>query len=120
MSENSEGLTINKKKVNYFCTTEIWNIYTFNLTPVFRPQNIHLKFSTCPNQFKRILCTEKPVLSSKSQDFRCTNLKGYCISNHLICFEKDEKYENYPHTTRISGFKYVFVAFLKQIRWQII
>ena len=51
-----------------------YNLYIRNLkyaylTPIFRLQNIHLMFSTCPHKYKWILCTEKPVLNASFQDF---------------------------------------------------
>jgi hypothetical protein len=54
---------------------------------IFRQHNIHLVFSTCQHKNKWILCSEKPVLNVSFQDFWCKN-----INNHLICFEKDDRY----------------------------
>ena len=53
----------------------IRNLNYAHLTPIFTLHNSHLVFSACSNKYKRILCTEKPVLNSSFQDFWCANIK---------------------------------------------
>ena len=50
------------------------NLYIRNLkyahsTPVFRLQNSHLEFSTCPHKLNWVLCTKNMVLNASFQDF---------------------------------------------------
>ena len=83
----------------------IKNLKHAHLTPVFRLHNIHLVFSNCTHKYKKILCTEKPVLNASFKDFLCTK-----INNHSS--EKKDKYVfkgiNSLHTTQISSLFIVF------------
>ena len=54
----------------------IRNLKYTHLTHIFRLHNIYLVLSTCPQEYKWILCTEKQYL-----DFWCTK-----IINHLLFF----------------------------------
>ena len=59
-----EDLYIILKKSLY-----IVNLKYVHFTPIFRLHNIHLVFSTCPDKYKRILCSEKSVLNACLHDF---------------------------------------------------
>ena len=67
-----------------FCTSEILN--TAHLKPIFRQHNINLVFSTLPTQIQMDIVYRKTGFKREFSRFM-TN-----INNHLICFEKNDKY----------------------------
>ena len=77
----------------------IINLRYAHLNPIFRLHNIHLVFSTCPHKYKLMLCTEKPVLKNRFQDFWYTNFNNHLIFSKMINMYLKAK--NSLHTPRI-------------------
>ena len=105
-----------KSQTNNNYTNGIWWYYMYTFTSeILNPCMQHLYLIT---QYPfRILYLfthiqmEKPVLNASFQDFWCTN-----INNHLICFEKDDKYiylkaKKSLHRTQMLVLKHIFHLF---------